>query len=122
MSARIQVVSTAQAGSIVAAVDGEVDLLTVDHLETELMTFADGRTSGLIVDLTATTFFSVAGMRILRQVQHAMPTGTRFAIAAAEMIARPMRLIGMDSEMAIYASVDQAVNSRLCPGVNRAAS
>lgn len=107
---------------MVAAVDGEVDLLTVDVFDTEIARVMNDPCNGFVVDLTTTTFFSAAGMRVLRRVQRDRRAGQLFAVAAPDHIARPMRLIGLDAEISIHPTVDLALSCLANTGADRAAS
>lgn len=121
-SGRIRVIPARQENWVVVAVNGEVDLLTADQFEAEIIDVVDDSHAGLAVDLSDTTFFGAAGMRVLRRVQQGLPAETLFAVVATEAIARHLRITGMDSEMSIHPTVDLALQAVGDAGEDRAAS
>jgi anti-sigma B factor antagonist len=80
----IQTSTDADAGVVVVAVAGEVDLLTAPELGKALQLVAE-HTSQVVVDLTAVTFLDSSGINALLTGQRGLAArGTGFRVVAPE--------------------------------------
>lgn len=93
---------------VLLAVAGELDAWTVRLLERHL--FADPP-RGMIVDLGGVEFLSVAGIRVLlRAAERARSERRRFGVVAStRAVTRVLRLTEADAEMAVSATLSDAV-------------
>jgi anti-anti-sigma factor len=119
-------VATVSHGDIVAlTVWGSIDLLTVSQLTEAVDEAVAGRPEGLIIDLTYTDFLSSAGMAALVNAHDSvMDTGGRFGVVAdGPSTARPIKLVGLDQTISLYATIEdalQALTDELAPASRRA--
>ena len=95
---------------VVLSVHDVVDAATAPELEAAITTAIDGAPAGLIIDLSAVTFLASAGMTVLMKAkERAGDTG--FAVVAnSPATSRPLKVLGLDTELAVCASVDEALN------------
>lgn len=121
-------IATVSHGSIVAlTVWGSIDLLTVAQLSEAVDEAVAGRPEGLIVDLTYTDFLSSVGMAALVNAHDdVLPAGGRFAVVAeGSSTARPIKLVGLDQTISLYATIEdalQALTEDLAPATRRASA
>ncbi|QFU86642.1 Putative anti-sigma factor antagonist [Amycolatopsis sp. YIM 10] len=96
------------------AVSGDVDSQTAPALRDALLA-AGGHPSlrPCIVDLTAVTFLSAAGLTsLLDATLHARPGGEpRIVVNGTSPVIRPIEITGLDEELKLYHSIDEAVSS-----------
>ncbi|MGW6929718.1 STAS domain-containing protein [Lentzea sp. NPDC054927] len=85
-------------GSVVIAVLGEVDLRSGPLLHTRLHEHVRKAGPDLIVDLTAVSFFGIAGLATLMAVWEATVTAEVefIVVARTRAVLRPLRLTGLD--------------------------
>ena len=85
-------------GSVVIAVLGEVDLRSGPVLHTRLQEHVRKAGPDLIVDLTAVSFFGIAGLATLMAVWEATVIAeVEFVVVArTRAVLRPLRLTGLD--------------------------
>ncbi|WP_240498009.1 STAS domain-containing protein [Williamsia sp. 1135] len=94
----------------VLTVWGSIDLLTVPQLTTAVEDAVSAQPAGLIIDLTYTDFLSSVGMSTLVRAQEAIGTERRFAVVAdGPSTSRPIKLVGLDRTLALYATMDSAL-------------
>ncbi len=94
----------------VLTVWGSIDLLTVSQLTTAVEDAVSAQPAGLIIDLTYTDFLSSVGMSALVRAQEAIGTERRFAVVAdGPSTSRPIKLVGLDRTLALYATMDSAL-------------
>ncbi|WP_207841590.1 STAS domain-containing protein [Williamsia soli] len=94
----------------VLTVWGSIDLLTVPQLTKSVEDAVSAQPAGLIIDLTYTDFLSSVGMSALVQAQETIGTDRRFAVVAdGPSTARPIKLVGLDRTLALYATMDSAL-------------
>jgi anti-anti-sigma factor len=94
----------------VLTVCGSIDLLTVSQLTEAVDESVAGRPAGLIIDLTYTDFLSSVGMSALINAHDAVSPSGRFAIVAdGPSTARPIKLVGLDQTLTVYATMDDAL-------------
>ncbi|GAA3820666.1 MULTISPECIES: STAS domain-containing protein [Pseudonocardiaceae] len=103
-------------GTLVIEVTGEVDLDTAPHLAAAIIECLDREASRgpCILDLTAVTFLDSAGLTVLLQAtRHA---GRRHAslpvvVDANRPVIRPIEVTGLDDVLALYHTVDEALQA-----------
>ncbi|PHV67041.1 anti-anti-sigma factor [Williamsia muralis] len=121
-------IATVSHGSILAlTVWGSIDLLTVPQLAEAVDEAVAGRPEGLIIDLTYTDFLSSVGMAALVNAHDAvLPSGGRFGVVAeGSSTARPIKLVGLDQTISLYATIEdalQALTEELAPATRRASA
>ncbi|SDI22948.1 anti-anti-sigma factor [Actinokineospora alba] len=102
----------ASVDTVILLVTGEIDMLTAPSLDRSLAETADGGHRRVVVDLSGVTFLSSAGITIL--VQHtanAAARGVRLPIvASATAVLRPLELTGLNTELDLHGTVDEAVH------------
>jgi anti-sigma B factor antagonist len=97
---------------VVLRVIGEVDLATAPELQDALIVAEYAALPMVVVDLTRTTFLSVAGMRALLAAEQGMG-GNRFAVASEPSVRRTLCLAGLEQKLPVFESVDAAVDALL---------
>jgi anti-sigma B factor antagonist len=103
-------------GALVLQVSGAVDTITAPSLATQLDIALTCAPAVLIVDLTGVDFLSSAGMNLLVETHHLTArTNTTLRVAAdGPATSRPMRSIGVDQVVELYASLTEAISGRRC--------
>lgn len=96
--------------ALVMDITGEVDLLTAPELEKALSSAWEEEPKTLVLDLTQVTFLSSAGLAVLVRSHHLAGDHARFRVVtnSAETL-RPMQLMGLDRELAVYPSQEEAL-------------
>jgi anti-anti-sigma factor len=109
------VVSTAftTAGAVVKVV-GEVDLLTVQPVESQVIAQIDAATDLLILDLTGVSFFGSAGLAMLVAAKRrAASRGVRLSlIADHRAVVRPLETGGLLEHFDLHPTPESASLSR----------
>jgi anti-sigma B factor antagonist len=96
---------------MVVTATGELDALTAPRLDDAITSALRVPSIALIVDLSELDFLSSAGMAILVAGDRAAGGSKQFCVVAhGPVTARPMQLIGLDSELRLYPSLDAALN------------
>ena len=97
-------------GGVVLSVAGEVDLLTADRLSAALEAEVD-RHALVVVDLTAVGFLSSSGLAALALAHRAaVAAGHVLRLVAGNRVTlRPLQITGLAEEIAVYATVPEAV-------------
>ena len=95
---------------VVLTVRGTVDMATAPQLAESISSAAENRPSAVVVDLTDVEFFASAGMSVLVSA-HAQvtPTAKFGVVAEGPATARPMKLVGVDDIVTVYATIDSAI-------------
>jgi anti-sigma B factor antagonist len=104
-------VSQLRVGSVaVLAVTGDVDMLTAVHLTAAIETALATAPTAVIVDLSKVEFLASAGMSAL-VAAHADAAPTRLVVVAdGPATSRPMKVVGLDNLLEIFATVDEALS------------
>jgi anti-sigma B factor antagonist len=100
-----------EAGRVIVAAIGEVDVFTAPKLDAELSRLtADGRTD-LVVDLSRVDFLDSTGLSVLvkalKRVREA--DGSLDVVVTAERVAKVFRITGLDKLIPIHATVADAL-------------
>jgi anti-anti-sigma factor len=95
---------------VILAVAGEIDLLTADELSAALEVEV-ARCALVVVDLTAVEFLSSSGLAALALAHRAAVEADHelCLVAGNRVTLRPIQITGMADEIAVYASVADAV-------------
>jgi anti-anti-sigma factor len=106
-------IATVSHGPVAAlTVWGSIDLLTVSQLTEAVDEAVAGGPDGLIIDLTYTDFLSSVGMAALVNAHDAMHPAGRFAVVAeGSSTARPIKLVGLDQTIGLYATIEDALQA-----------
>ena len=92
---------------------GEIDLTNAEWLRDALLSALNAGASGLVVDLTATTFIDSAGVTALVRASRrasASDAVLRLAVTAPAVL-RVLNLVGIDQLISVYPSVAAALDS-----------
>jgi anti-sigma B factor antagonist len=102
--------------AIVLTVRGEVDMLTSTQLTDHLFPHVRDTVSHVIVDLTAVSFFTAAGLTVLINAQQAaMAAGiTLCLVASTRPVLLPLRITGLDGMFDISPDLTHALLSAGC--------
>ena len=107
-------VSRPRPGTVLLAVDGEIDTLTAARLQAGLdeavaASQADG--SGVVVDLSGVTFLASSGLAVLiGGARRLADLGSRLRlVAASRAVTRPLQVTGADALFDIHDDVASAV-------------
>lgn len=92
---------------------GEVELVNAPQLESVLDQAREDRPEVLVLDITAVTFLSSAGLAVLvRTHRNAEAAGSRFRVVADNPATRrPIELMGLDQEFDVFADREGALAS-----------
>lgn len=97
-------------GVRVLALAGEIDLSTCRVLERALEEVVEEQPSKLVLDLSAVTFMSSAGIRSILHAHDTVSANGQFALVAdGPATTRPLELMGIDQTVAVYPTLDDAV-------------
>jgi len=97
--------------AVVLTVSGEVDMLSAPQLADAIQTALATNPAALIVDLSKVGFLASAGMTVLVTAQADVEPPTKFAVVAnGSATSRPIKLMGIDSVLALYSSLDGALS------------
>jgi anti-sigma B factor antagonist len=107
-------VMRAQAQALVVTVAGEIDVLTVQRLRAAVTAGFDQLRDGeiLIVDLTNVTFLGSPGLQALVEATRAARRRReplRIVVDNTRPVVRPIQLTGLDGILALYGTVEQAL-------------
>ena len=120
-------VSRPRPGTVLLAVDGEIDTLTAARLQAGLdeavdASRADG--SGVVVDLSGVTFLASSGLAVLiGGARRLADLGSRLRlVAASRAVTRPLQVTGADALFDIHDDVASAVVEAEGTGASQHAS
>lgn len=94
----------------VLAVSGDIDMVTAPEFEKALLTALRDRPATLVVDLGGVDFLGSAGLTALVAAQQEAGGRTSLrVVAASSATARPLQLTGLDQEIKVFASREDAL-------------
>lgn len=96
----------------VVEVRGDVDLLTAPRLHETMIVLLRSEPPVVVIDLLATTFFSVSGLAVLTDAHHLTGHRTRLRLAATGQLSRQLRLSGVDRALSVHPTRAEAVRGR----------
>ena len=98
--------------TVVVAVSGDLDIATVPELAEAIRAAVRKAPAALIVDLSQVDFLASAGMSLLIAVQKDIGPSARFGVVAdGPSTSRPLKMIGIDSVIDVYRSLEDALSS-----------
>ena len=94
----------------VVTVAGEVDMVTGPQVQAAIQRGLAAGPPVLVVDLTAVTFLSSTGLTALVQANQDAGERTSLRVVAAHRaVLHPIELTGLDAELAVFPSLEQAL-------------
>jgi anti-sigma B factor antagonist len=97
--------------TVVLALKGDLDTLTAPSLTRAIDAAVNQRPSALIVDMADLDFLASAGMTALVMAQQQVGESMRLAVVAdGPTTSRPLKVVGLDSVLSLYPSLDEALN------------
>ena len=108
----VSIVSRQQGGALVLAVTGDLDLDTVPPLGEAMESAAKAGGGPVVVDLSGVAFADSTTVNVLLQGQGEL--GPRLRLAAPSgFMRRLIGVIGLDSAVPVFATVDEAIAAPL---------
>ncbi len=96
--------------TVILAATGELDMLTAPRLDEAADQALDNAPQTLVLDLTNVTFLSSAGLSVLVGTHKHAGDGTDVVIVATGTATqRPLQLMGLDHDLPVYATRDEAL-------------
>ena len=106
----VSVVVERHDAAVVLLVSGEIDLVTAPHLQAAIALALNDRPEVLVVDLTNVGLLSSAGLTVLIRAHFKAGNHTRFrVVAAGRTTFRPITLTGVDDEIAVFGTRQEAL-------------
>ncbi|RKT89087.1 anti-anti-sigma factor [Saccharopolyspora antimicrobica] len=91
-------------------VAGEIELINAPRVESAIMEAFDERPAALILDFSGVTFLSSAGLAVLVRSRNRAGDDIAFRVVVdGPATARPIQLTGLDQEIEVFSTRDQAV-------------
>ena len=107
---RLDIVETRAGQVVVIVVSGDLDMLTAPQLHDAIHSVTQDEAPALIVDLSKVDFLGSVGMNLLVATHHELKPTTRFGVVAdGPATSRPMELIGIDTVIALYKTLGDAL-------------
>lgn len=105
-----EVTQTTHGQVIVLSVSGDIDMLTAPKLTESVLLALTARPAGVVVDLSKVDFLASAGMTVLVAAHQEITPNARFGVVAfGPYTARPLHLVGLDGEISVYSTLDEAL-------------
>lgn len=99
-----------QGEAAVLVVSGDIDMVTAPDFEKALLSALRDRPKVLIVDLAAVEFLGSAGLTALVAARQEAGSETALRVVAeSSTTARPLQLTGLDQEIPLYGSREEAL-------------
>lgn len=96
----------------VLAVSGDIDMVTAPEFEKHLLAALQERPGALVVDLGGVDFLGSAGLTALVAAHQVAGEHTKLrVVAASSTTARPLQLTGLDQEIPVFATRDEALSA-----------
>lgn len=94
----------------VVVLAGELDLATAPELDAYLDEIETGDGPRVVLDLSSLSFMDSTGIRILiRHHRQTAEQGGRLGLAAPQpIVAKALKITGLDQELHLYATIDDA--------------
>ncbi|WP_428339660.1 STAS domain-containing protein [Mycobacterium sp.] len=97
-------------GAAVVSVGGEIDLSTAPAFEGAIAEALQVNPPVLAIELSEVTFMASVALRILAATNEKIAGSTRIAVIADNQAAtRPIQLTGLDTIVALYPTLDDAL-------------
>jgi anti-anti-sigma factor len=99
-----------QRSAVICEATGEIDLATSSQLGETLTAALADAPEAVVADLSAVTFLDSSGLRVLINAHVSATSATRFAVVTGgSATLRPLQLTGLDEEIAVFGSLDDAL-------------
>jgi anti-anti-sigma factor len=99
-------------GATVVSIGGEIDLSTAPAFDAAIATALEEDPSVLVIELSEVTFMASVGLQILAATQGKFSKSIRIAVVANSAAARrPIQLTGLDTVIALYPTLDEALTA-----------
>ncbi len=96
---------------VVVAISGDLDMATAPEVADAIQSAVEHGPAALIVDLSRVQFLASAGINLLISLHRDLLPSRRFGIVAdGPATSRPLRVIGVDTILAVYRTLDEALN------------
>ena len=97
--------------TVVVTVSGDLDMLTAPELDEAIRAAARQAPAAVIVDLSGVDFLGSAGMNLLITAHRDIAPAAGFGVVAdGPATSRPLRLVGFDTLIALYRTLDDALD------------
>ena len=97
-------------GVAVLSVHDVVDAATAPEFEAAIAEAVGSAPAGLIIDLSGVTFLASAGMTVLMKAKERVGDIGFAVVANTPATSRPLKVLGLDVELAVCAGLDEALN------------
>ncbi|BBY30373.1 STAS domain-containing protein [Mycolicibacterium sediminis] len=105
---------------VVIAVSGDLDMVTAPRLNVAIDAAIRKDPQALVVDLSAVDFLASAGMGVLIAASQRLANSTGFGVVAhGPATSRPLMLLGIDSLLDVFDTLDEALTSVTTPATRR---
>lgn len=110
MTAKLEIAQQEQDGWAILSALGEIDLASVDLLETSLAGVTASGTEKVLIDLTGVTFLDSTGLRTLlsAHIRLAEAGGTLALVVSGGPVERLLDITGVGSTLNIHPSLEAA--------------
>jgi anti-sigma B factor antagonist len=96
--------------TVILSATGDVDMISAPQLEEAARRALADAPPALVLDLSEVTFMSSAGLSVLVHTQKNAPAATEVRIVAAGAATlRPLQLMGLDQELTLFATREEAL-------------
>ena len=96
---------------VVVAISGDLDMATAPEVADAIRSAVEHGPAALIVDLSRVQFLASAGINLLISVHRDLLPSKRFGVVAdGPATSRPLTVIGVDTILAVYRTLDEALN------------
>ncbi|MEU4670467.1 STAS domain-containing protein [Amycolatopsis sp. NPDC023774] len=103
-------ISLRRAGSaVVLTAQGEFDAVSTPELRTSIHKAVEDGPEVLVIDLTAVEFFGSGAIAALVDAHLRAAEQTSLRLAVEHYVARTLKLVGLDRQLATYPSVEEAL-------------
>lgn len=109
-----QVTLESRGATVVAHVEGEVDLSNVDDIRTRLVDAVSPETECLVLDLSKTSYLDSTGVRLLFELAERLQgrrQQLRLVVADEALVRRVIMLTQLDQRVPLDRTVDQALEA-----------
>lgn len=107
----VRVIVEKQGQDAVLVVSGEIDMVTAPEFEKQLLSALRERPGALVVDLGGVDFLGSAGLTALLAAHREAGEHTKLRVVAeSSTTARPLQLTGLDQEIPVFATRDEALS------------
>jgi anti-anti-sigma factor len=105
-------------GIPVAHITGEIDASNASRLQRTVLDHVDNSDTGLVIDLTATTYMDSAGTRLLYEISQRLnhrSQALRVAVPATSPIRRILEITKLDTLIAVDDTAQHAAETLTSP-------